>query len=136
MIRRPPRSTLFPYTTLFRSRGVASALALAGACGRPQPSPLTPRAEPELRIGLVAGAPSVTLGGDGELFITDDANGEPIGSIPAGTAWTVVSDTVGIRLVKPDGSRGERRGGISAGRSEEHTSELQSPFNLVFRLLL
>src|SRR2546430_8541514 len=26
MIRRPPRSTLFPYTTLFRSRG-------AGACG-------------------------------------------------------------------------------------------------------
>src|SRR5256885_5280870 len=76
--------------------------------------PLTPGAEPELRIGLVAGAPSVTLGGDGELFITDDANGEPIGSIPAGTAWTVVSDTLGIRLVKPDGSRGERRGGISA----------------------
>src|SRR5437879_10001896 len=63
-------------------RGLASALALAGACGRPQPSPLTPGAEPELRIGLVAGAPSVTLGGDGELFITDEANGEPIGSIP------------------------------------------------------
>src|SRR2546426_2478793 len=29
MIRRPPRSTLFPYTTLFRSR-VAQLLALAG----------------------------------------------------------------------------------------------------------
>src|SRR5207247_2170598 len=72
------------------------------------------RAALELRIALLAGAPSVTLGGDGELFISDDANGEPIGSIPAGTAWTVVSDTVGIRLVKPDGSRGERRGGISA----------------------
>src|SRR3712207_7972958 len=27
MIRRPPRSTLFPYTTLFRSRGVAEPLA-------------------------------------------------------------------------------------------------------------
>src|SRR2546425_4726274 len=27
MIRRPPRSTLFPYTTLFRSRGVASSVA-------------------------------------------------------------------------------------------------------------
>src|SRR2546430_4987858 len=26
MIRRPPRSTLFPYTTLFRSRGVSPAL--------------------------------------------------------------------------------------------------------------
>src|SRR5260370_12959339 len=27
MIRRPPRSTLFPYTTLFRSRGARGALA-------------------------------------------------------------------------------------------------------------
>src|SRR2546430_11635121 len=32
MIRRPPRSTLFPYTTLFRSRFIlASSIALAGA---------------------------------------------------------------------------------------------------------
>src|SRR2546430_13637568 len=31
MIRRPPRSTLFPYTTLFRSRG---ALGLLGILGR------------------------------------------------------------------------------------------------------
>src|SRR3712207_7728854 len=30
MIRRPPRSTLFPYTTLFRSEGAAHVLALAG----------------------------------------------------------------------------------------------------------
>src|SRR3712207_8206307 len=29
MIRRPPRSTLFPYTTLFRSIGARAALALA-----------------------------------------------------------------------------------------------------------
>src|SRR2546429_3777394 len=29
MIRRPPRSTLFPYTTLFRSRPVAPVLARA-----------------------------------------------------------------------------------------------------------
>jgi stage II sporulation protein D len=67
-----------------------------------------------VRVGLVAGAASVTLGGDGELFVTDDANGEPIGSIPAGTAWTVVLDTPGVVLLKPDGSRPERRGGISA----------------------
>src|SRR3712207_8272568 len=33
MIRRPPRSTLFPYTTLFRSRG-AAGLRVAG-CARP-----------------------------------------------------------------------------------------------------
>src|SRR2546427_12762645 len=101
-------------TRRWARRGLASALALAGACGRPQPSPLTPGTEPELRIGLVAGAPSVTLGGDGELFITDDANGEPIGSIPAGTGRAGGSDTLGIRLVKPDGSRGERRGGHSS----------------------
>src|SRR3712207_7085483 len=30
MIRRPPRSTLFPYTTLFRSVGKASALMSSG----------------------------------------------------------------------------------------------------------
>src|SRR5687768_17920478 len=30
MIRRPPRSTLFPYTTLFRSRGAALGSAFGG----------------------------------------------------------------------------------------------------------
>src|SRR2546429_3009645 len=33
MIRRPPRSTLFPYTTLFRSCGGEDALALATSGG-------------------------------------------------------------------------------------------------------
>src|SRR5256885_12242286 len=33
MIRRPPRSTLFPYTTLFRSRSPSSAEAIARASG-------------------------------------------------------------------------------------------------------
>src|SRR2546430_10369749 len=32
MIRRPPRSTLFPYTTLFRSHGVVLRVAVAGRC--------------------------------------------------------------------------------------------------------
>src|SRR5688572_31971642 len=34
MIRRPPRSTLFPYTTLFRSRRGCSSASRAGARGR------------------------------------------------------------------------------------------------------
>src|SRR2546430_8103737 len=34
MIRRPPRSTLFPYTTLFRSAGPAQS-AVPGACADP-----------------------------------------------------------------------------------------------------
>ena len=68
----------------------------------------------------MAGASSVTLGGDGELFVTDDADGEPIGSIPAGTAWTVVPDTPGVVLLKPDGSRVRRRGGMSAVNVSEN----------------
>src|SRR3989454_6935652 len=82
MIRRPPRSTLFPYTTLFRSRQLEIALALAG---RPrlllldEPTAGLSPAESQLMAGL-------------------------------------------IKRLDP--------------RSEEHTSELQSPCNLVCRLLL
>src|SRR5688572_31333803 len=76
MIRRPPRSTLFPYTTLFRSVGLPRGL---------QPLAFEP-AEDE-RVDRVA-HPSLLL-------------------------------------------RGRR-----LGRSEEHTSELQSQSNLVCRLLL
>src|SRR2546430_10778744 len=36
MIRRPPRSTLFPYTTLFRSRGRTKARDLRQSLGRDQ----------------------------------------------------------------------------------------------------
>src|SRR2546430_10090996 len=68
MIRRPPRSTLFPYTTLFRSRAAHPTTA-APASVAPRPAP-------------------------------------------------------GTAVRRP------------AGRSEEHTSELQSQSNLVCRLLL
>src|SRR5256885_12792028 len=79
MIRRPPRSTLFPYTTLFRS---CTARWQAGG-GREQ----RPRAR---RARAVGGSAS-----------------------------------------RPAGACEPRK-----GRSEEHTSELQSPCNLVCRLLL
>src|SRR3712207_7152434 len=90
MIRRPPRSTLFPYTTLFRSHGFAQGFA-------------TP-----LGLRFIHGR-----------LILCDINGDYIGG--------------GQEL--PDGFVVE----ISAqpeGRSEEHTSELQSRQYLVFRLLL
>src|SRR5256885_13175506 len=83
MIRRPPRSTLFPYTTLFRSIAVLT--------GRPPSS-----------LSLAAGK---------------------IDAPPPEIPTTVPSVLL------------ERRPDI-AGRSEEHTSELQSPCNLVCRLLL
>src|SRR2546426_8422877 len=89
MIRRPPRSTLFPYTTLFRSgRGdLAVPLPVAGSRGVP-PAALHPKG-----VG-VAGAR------DREV--------------------TIRSATFTYANL----------------RSEEHTSELQSPCNLVCRLLL
>ena len=92
--------------------------ALAGlvlACPRPQPQSLGP--EPELRVGLAVGVASVRLGGEGsgELFVTDDANGSPVGAVKAGTAWTVVPDSSGgLVLVRPDGTRTERHSGVSA----------------------
>src|SRR2546426_8764968 len=82
MIRRPPRSTLFPYTTLFRS--------LAGSAVR-------------TRLGRGA-------------VESETRRRHQIG-----------------RLDRYD-SRGD--GGCFRSRSEEHTSELQSPCNLVCRLLL
>src|SRR3712207_8314491 len=98
MIRRPPRSTLFPYTTLFRSvirDQDVGALTRVGD-----------------RDGLADAA--VAAGDDGALA------GEPAGSLVALLA------VIGL-------GRHLRR---QAGRSEEHTSELQSRQYLVCRLLL
>src|SRR5258707_1678155 len=82
MIRRPPRSTLFPYTTLFRSSHATSVGRLQRSVGCPAPSP-----------------PGVRGGIDSAL------RPRSIATCPS-------------------------------GRSEEHTSELQSRQYLVCRLLL
>src|SRR5207247_84730 len=96
-------------------RWVASVLA-AVAAGCARPTVPTIGAEPELRIGLAAARPSVTLGGTegGELILTDDATGQLIGSIPAGVSWTVVPDPAGVRLRRPDGTTSEPHPGIFA----------------------
>src|SRR5699024_11733336 len=39
MIRRPPRSTLFPYTTLFRSKNSLAALCILSHCQRIEKAP-------------------------------------------------------------------------------------------------
>src|SRR5258708_21176916 len=88
MIRRPPRSTLFPYTTLFRSS--ERHAKQAGALG-----------EVAKRTG-------------------DDEYGKPDGERCEGAA-----------AARPCPQHGD-----CDQRSEEHTSELQSPDHLVCRLLL
>src|SRR5256885_7239717 len=96
MIRRPPRSTLFPYTTLFRSCG--------GIPGLRRPPVRLPASREEPRDQRTAETPA-----KGGL-----RRGPPGGDLPRGDPHEL---------------------GPHA-RSEEHTSELQSPCNLVCRLLL
>src|SRR5256885_12629007 len=91
MIRRPPRSTLFPYTTLFRSPALRRA-------GHALAQELT-RANRDLRLDHVVRAPE-------------------------GIAERVQEHQDAFALE------------VLQHRSEEHTSELQSPCNLVCRLLL
>src|SRR2546426_12734762 len=102
MIRRPPRSTLFPYTTLFRSRGGPVAeLPLE------VPPPALHRVVHKERTGVTISAAD----GDG-----------------AGEWRPTAAHPHGGRRTPPAGPVAE------LPRSEEHTSELQSPCNLVCRL--
>src|SRR2546426_7649713 len=94
MIRRPPRSTLFPYTTLFRSR----------------------------REHVVHDEQVLAVPADGESLHHRDP-----GFLPR-CPGDVVRRRVRARETPIDL--------VDDPRSEEHTSELQSPCNLVCRLLL
>src|SRR3712207_8942023 len=53
MIRRPPRSTLFPYTTLFRSRVTSSASRTLSSRVEPRPAPGEARFAVARSIGIV-----------------------------------------------------------------------------------
>src|SRR5256885_9019721 len=99
MIRRPPRSTLFPYTTLFRS-----LLELRHA---------SHDADDQLGLALLELPELAELREDLVLRLFADRAG-------------VDEDQVGV----------VNTCAIREKRSEEHTSELQSPCNLVCRLLL
>src|SRR5947208_9001604 len=92
MLRRPPRSTLFPYTTLFRSRTGQTQLTIPiGAVGtRPADVELSEESTPT-------------------RFLLGSIEPRPTGIFSGLVQWL---------------------------RSEEHTSELQSPDHLVCRLLL
>src|SRR2546429_8828192 len=102
MIRRPPRSTLFPYTTLFRS-------------GRRQ-------------ARKVFEGPDMFPDGGSKVLRLDEAH-----ILAPGIGQDVAE---GLHAAGSLGGEGDVEGGIIhlRLRSEEHTSELQSPLQLVCRL--
>ena len=65
----------------------------------PQERPAVP-AEPQLRIGLLVGASSATIGGGDDLMITDPS-GARVAAVPAGEQWRVVPYGAGIALQPP-----------------------------------
>src|SRR5256885_3791203 len=96
MIRRPPRSTLFPYTTLFRSDNYRD---------RTPPARQRDALDWHLRLARQRQLPVVIHNRQADADIAD-----------------MLAAHAGKASQPP--------------RSEEHTSELQSPCNLVCRLLL
>src|SRR5256885_14832747 len=124
MIRRPPRSTLFPYTTLFRSRRVRDSFARQGAMH-------TLGAELSL---LEPGAVDVCL--DWAPGLTQQH-----GFLHAGMVSTALDSAcgyAGLTLMPADAAVLTiefKINLLAPAKSEEHTSELQSPCNLVCRLL-
>jgi len=92
---------------------VTAALLGAVAC-HPQPPLPVPGVEPELRIGIADGLKRITLGGDAQVLVTDDANGSTVAGIAAGAIWTVIPDSGALVLVGPDGTRTGHHLGISA----------------------
>src|SRR5207249_10538433 len=94
---RPPRSTLFPYTTLFRSTPAVEEIRAVSSL---------PYAAVLLGFGLL-----ITAGGHAAPY--------PLG----GLLYAAIAMTAFVLIRQ-------------LTRSEEHTSELQSRFDLVCRLLL
>src|SRR3712207_6954085 len=122
MIRRPPRSTLFPYTTLFRSL-VRTLVELIGAHGPGSWVEVEVPNEP----GQLASVTEVVR----DLHVN-------IAGVFLGPASRATYRTIVLRLETTDPAR-VAESLTAAGymvRSEEHTSELQSRQYLVCRLLL
>src|SRR3712207_7879090 len=75
MIRRPPRSTLFPYTTLFRSRGGEALVDALERLDRPVRALATRRALAARLVAVELGQPQRQLD-DRRLVVDDDDRSE------------------------------------------------------------
>src|SRR2546430_11109239 len=120
MIRRPPRSTLFPYTTLFRSRH--GGLEFVGL--RDQPVRQLPAVADTLDAHALAVNPR----------IAPHCRADAVQNVLTLIAVLIAKDRV--RKLLPVTGRAaivhvQRGPAARRIRSEEHTSELQSQSNLV-----
>src|SRR6201987_4245861 len=134
MIRRPPRSTLFPYTTLFRSPASGPA---RGRMAVKAPRVRSYRATWSLHrdrksTRLNSSHQIISYAG---FFFNDTATTE-IYTLSLHDALPISGERAGEGA---DGCEGSKSAIVSGNvepsqRSEEHTSELQSPDHLVCRL--
>src|SRR3712207_7740032 len=132
MIRRPPRSTLFPYTTLFRSQDLfyedPGVLYLSA-----HQSPFYPWTGDVTEVGEGRGR-GFTVNVPLPARSGEEAYAEAFAGVilpvlrEFGPALIIVSAGYDAHAADP-------LGGMSLQRSEEHTSELQSRQYLVCRLL-
>src|SRR5256884_9719487 len=137
MIRRPPRSTLFPYTTLFRSISTnALAVEFLSFFASSETSGLG-----QYRQEAREGCSATALGfSDRAVWFVSGIFVSACSTVPATAIAQVIAHTTATHPIQLPEMRG--RGPISmilrsrSRRSEEHTSELQSRLHLVCRLLL
>src|SRR3989449_8179611 len=139
MIRRPPRSTLFPYTTLFRSGGIVDVFSPAQAA----PARLEFFGDEIESIRLFDPTSQRSQATLDELLVLPlhdegvDAGGRGLLDYLPPTAAVVVDSP---KLLDATDAEAPERPPLAqriAGRqrSEDHTSELQSRLHLVCRLL-
>src|SRR2546423_8326469 len=100
MIRPPPRSTLFPYTTLFRSR--PHDRASRGPRRAPGSRVRAVEAVPPRALGREAGADGEANGrAEGTRWRQADRRGEAGGAAPTGHGCAAVTEPLPIRIVIP-----------------------------------
>src|SRR2546426_8823052 len=129
MIRRPPRSTLFPYTTLFRSCAVVVYLGALWNQFALDDVPIivvNPLVTQPSGLWRAFAAPYWTPELGGHMYRPLVIAGFALDALVDGTVWFHA-----VNLLWHAGAAV-----AVAARSEEHTSELQSPCNLVCRLML
>src|SRR3989338_2052120 len=133
MTRRPPRSPLFPYTTLFRSGRTGTGSVIPGLTRDPGLIALNywiPSDRKSTRLNSSHSSISYSL-----FFFLNDPPPPEISPLPLHDALPIWQNW--NRLCHPGldpGSRVNCTKLLDSLRSEEHTSELQSQFHLLFPL--